>query len=333
MAERVVPVQQVLNRSEAQMNGLIGRAPIKVGSKIIEIDFTKDFPLTDGWSVFKGEVIKLRRKRGNFSGRDGTEAGVGDGRNLLYAGVTRETLERGIHVTGVDIDPWRAVLAYQNLLSAGVPDNQLSIMVGGVVNELVARDPDTLYQGWNFACLPQAPGAETISTADGIDATRDTLDGGRDLALGPLSVDQYGLSLNAAYLEALRNRVTEVGTDVQVTLSGRVPTLVRNRLFRQTGWQIKEIFRTRLPVRQDVDTGVAFVGQFAAELDSQRGEGFFESPDGEHFFPLDPYIAEERRQIAENHGTLPDVHHHVYEYLAVPATESTTREPIIVYEI
>jgi hypothetical protein len=133
-------------------------------------------------------------------------------------------------------------------------------------------------------------------------------------------VDAYGLSLNAAYLAALRERVAETDTDVQVTLSGRVPAAVRGRLFTETGWRVVEVYDGTVP--QDPDTGVFYVNGYADELDPRLGDGFFELPDGTgSYVPIRPAKAEERRRafVPGSDGSL-NVHHKVFEYIAVPAT-------------
>lgn len=314
---RAIPVTN-LPKEALQGNGSIGRGELQVGQDVLRIRQTTDFPLTDGWSRGKRVVVDARRTRGDFRRRPVLEAGVGDGRNLLVAGVHLEPGNSTAVVSGVDLDPWRAGLARENLLAAGVPENRLDIRVGDAIADLQARRSGDLVEGSYLACLPQAPGIETQNHADGIDPTLKTLDATRDLPLGPQSVDTYGLSLNAAFLDALRNNVHEPNSDVQVTISGRVPAAVRGSLFTETGWQVVEVHGGM--VQQDADTGVSYVGKYAEELDPDEGDGFFERRRGGLYTPIFANEAEERRQdyVLGRTDNL-NVHHNVFEYIAVPS--------------
>lgn len=321
---KVVPVQQYLERTGVSDIGLVVPATLKIGSENLNIRSTGDFPPSNFWSTTKGAVIDIRRDRGDFNGRSGREDGFGDARNLFRAGVHHEVNRNGVHFTGLDLDGWRAALGFWNLKAANVPEDRLTILVGGAVNDLLARGSDGAIQGWNLACLPQAPEYETDNHADGIDSAKDNLEGANNLVLGPFSVEQYGLTLNAAYLRALREAVKEDGTDVQVTLSGRVPASVRSRLFSETGWRVEEIWRTREQGLQDWDTGVSHVDLFSRDLNPLDGEGFFERTPGGLFRAITPTVAEERRV---RDGQDLNVHHHVFEYLAVPEDVPSGRKP------
>lgn len=343
--ERGISVKHFLGKPEAHGNGLVVPATLRVSSGDILIQSAGDFGVHDRWSVHKREVITRRRQRGekgDFAGRNGYEDGIGDGRNFLVAGIHHETSMKGEHYTGIDLDAWRAVLAHENLLASGVPEDRLTILVGAAVNNLLATGQHEVRDGWNLACLPQAPGLEAASTADGIDETRDNLNGAKGLVLGPFNVDQYGLSLNAAYLRALRAIVSD-GSDVQVTLSGRQPSDVRDNLFAQTGWDVREVYATKTPVRQDYDTGVAYVAPFAQELDLDRGDGFFEQRPDFSFHRITPKEAEDRRGVFvealahHEEGDPPlsplNVYHNVYEYIAIPNGSRRGKGPVKVYEI
>src|SRR5262245_32383995 len=69
---------------------------------------TSDFSTGDPWSMHTRSVIIGMQRRGMFTGNDILEAGIGDGRNIIVAGL--HTPEERGRIVGVDLDADRLVL-------------------------------------------------------------------------------------------------------------------------------------------------------------------------------------------------------------------------------
>lgn len=289
-----------------------GLRTLEIGNRAVEIHQTPDFPVEDPWSTHTRSVLQKLHEgdelRGNIF-----EAGVGDGRNLFAVDIHERG--RGIpEVTGVDIDGWRLDLAKRNLAEARVSSERVVFHQGDVVDLLHRRTSGEPISGTGIACLPQAPMAETSNYADGFDPAQASLQGVKGLEIRGRSVDQYGLTLNAAFLEALRGRVARSNFTLLLTLSDRVPQDVREELFEKTGWRSVREFPTEKPVQQDPDTGVSYVAPY------DDGNRFFEMTEGGMFVPISAREAEEKRIVSVQNGgrdTL-NVHHHITVAQLVP---------------
>lgn len=280
-----------------------------------ELRETLDFRWDDPWSELTRTVIADLAENGALTNTTLFEAGAGDARNAFAAGIATANL----NYLGVELDDWRIGLARENLQTVGVPDERVSLAEGDVVKWLQAGD-DQL-EGWGVACLPQAPqgGEVAMSNADGYDADVASLQGVRDLELGGRNVDQYGLTLNAAFLSELRSRVQEGSFDLLITLSNRIPLEVLNELFEGTGWETQSGTQTEKPIQQDPDTSVEYVQAF------DDGMRFYELIDGEPSH-ITAEEAENRRKVSleESQNTeeareLLNVYHDVTVYHLKPA--------------
>lgn len=269
---------------------------------------TRDFPLTDPWSVHTRSVISRVRAERGFKGNF-LEAGVGDGRNIATAGVLAQHNE----VTGIDIDEWRLELAKENLLKSGINGSKLNLIQGDAVGYL-HKSKDEI-RGWGIACLPQAPGVETVNHADGFDADLPSLKRVKGLELDGLPVDSVGLTLNAAFLDALRPRVNSENFNLLLTLSDRIPLSLRRELFAKTGWEVIEKFGTKEPVQQDPDTGISYV----AKIDD--GSRFYQKLSKGVYSPISATEAETRRKESLQNGGRDNlnVHHHLDVFLVKPS--------------
>lgn len=269
---------------------------------------TPDFPLTDPWSTHTRNVISTVRGTGGFKGNF-FEAGIGDARNALIAGAGKN----GGTITGVDLDGWRLDFARTNLANAGVPTDRIVLNSGDVVSYLHGLSPEDKLSGWGVACLPQAPGFETHNHADGFDPDMPSLSGIKDLTLAGHSVDDVGLTLNGGFLAALRDRVT-VDFNLLLTMSDRVPPEIRELLFGKTGWYIAGEHRTKKPIQQDPDTGVAFVVPF------DDGRRFYEKITEDVYIPMPAEEVEKRRFASEQNGGRESLnaYHHLSVYHLKP---------------
>lgn len=251
-----------------------------------------DFPITDPWTTHTRHVLGIIQRQGGFQG-DFLEAGIGDGRNVVAAGVHRSDAK----IRGIDIDGWRGELAGHNLRTTlGIPDSRLDLQIGDVVSYLNGLSGERL-TGWGVACLPQAPGIETSNDADGYDANMPSLGKVKEtMKLKGHPVDEVGWTLNAAFLQALRRRVDPRDFNLTLTLSHRVPPEFREELFAQTGWKMVKEYPTDTPIQQDPDTGIHYVNAF------DDGQRFSErNPDGTYTF-ISATEAERRRVLSANNG-------------------------------
>lgn len=259
-----------------------------VGGSEVELRETSDFPFGDPWSVLLRKRLGEIAEAGDFDGSTVIEAGIGDGRNALAAGIW--DTDRSITYVGVDVDGWRLDLARENFETVGVADEDALLLEGDVIEWLkLSEGPLT---GWGIACLPQAPeGKETTSRADGYDPRTPSLAQVRDLALDNRPVDDYGLTLNAAFLQTLREKVQEDSFDLLITLSDRVPAHVLEEFFQTTGWQLTEEHNPGNDtfVQQDPDTSVEYVQGF------DDGQRFYEQTE-EGYQPITAEEAEARRR-------------------------------------
>lgn len=271
---------------EATQSQQIVQRPCAVAGREIAFEETADFPREDPWSELTREVIEGLKRDGRFDGQNFFEAGLGDGRNALLAldiagegGASR--------LTGIELDDWRLAAAARNLTVAGVDPDRLNLHQADVVEWLQA-DGHAI-RGWSLACLPQAPRIATENDADGYQEFH-SLDPFHGMTLEGRSVDTYGLTLNAAYLTALRRRAEPGDLNALLTLSDRVPPTVLNQLFANTGWEIAEIYPSEEPVQQDPDTGIGWIASF------DDGERFHEKDGDGQFAPIPVQVAEARRR-------------------------------------
>ncbi len=267
-----------------------------------ELAFTGDFGPDDPWSVHTREVIAHLGGQGLFAGRPVRELGSGDGRNGFIA------LGNGAsEYTAVELEEWRGDLAKKNAATLGLGE-LVQHHSGEAVAWVNNADPATFDNAVVVACLPQVPRSEeTTHTSDAIVEQPSFGDVG-DIRLGELTVAQSGLTLVAASLRALRNKITPASdADLLFVLSDRLPEQTKQELFRQTGWQERRVYRTPEPVPQDPDTSAAI---FAVADDGRR---FFEQSGT----PISAQEAEQRRHAALGiiaaGGARPDgyPHHHV----------------------
>ena len=266
-----------------------------------------DFKLIDRWSRHFRESLRRIRKKGGFRG-DFFEAGIGDGRNVLAAGVH----EGDGKIRGVELEGWRLYLTRHNLgTTLEIPESRLELHEGDVVEYLDNLQGERL-TGWGVACLPQAPGIETSNTADGYNPDMLSLQNVRDMKLNGHPIDELGLTLNAAFLKALRQKVDANDFNLALTLSGRVPRTLHEELFTQTGWKIVEAYPTEEPIQQDPDTGVDYVKAF------DDGRRFYAMNSDDSYREI-PAVEAERRRIA---GL--DVYHHLLVYHVRPAAQEVT---------
>jgi hypothetical protein len=273
--------------SDGNHEQLIRERPTELdGLGEIVLEETADFPYDDPWSELTRRVVTDLRVAGAFDGQPFFEAGLGDARNALLA-LDLGTGTGAERVTGIELDDWRLEAAARNLSAAGIEDGRSDLHLSDVVEWLSADD--ARLSGWGLACLPQAPREATENDADGYQDFG-TLEVYHEIPLGDADVDTYGLTLNAAFLDRLRQRVEPGDFDALVTLSGRVPVEVLRELFAETGWKVADVHTAEQPVQQDPDTGVGWTIPF------DDGERFKErNPDGS-FSPLRALHAEARRR-------------------------------------
>ena len=268
---------------------------------------TADFPQDDPWSRHMTSVITSLREAGEFLGKEVTEFGVGDARNLIRAGqgITR--------FTAVDIDEWRLAIGLGNLANNPLTES--------TPTEGWDKDAISVLNGWAqegkrisgvvLACLPQSPDGQ--NSAD------------RYKEDDPLyehyqQWNQFGLTLNAALLTTLKPLVTSE-TNVLLMLSDRVPAETRERLIKSTGWQIEAEYLTETPIQQDPDTGISWVEKF------DDGKRFYEKTSTSLFAPIDAETAETRRRhsIASGGGREElNVYHNLSVYKLSPRPTEVT---------
>lgn len=265
--------------------------PFIVEGKEFLLEETADFPYDDPWSELTRGVVRDLNEAGAFDGRNFLEAGLGDARNALLA------LDLGNggadKLTGIELDDWRLAAASRNLAAVGIAAERVDLHQTDVV-EWLTSDTSPI-RGWSLACLPQAPREATENDADGYQDL-DSLDRYHGVSLGEHDIDTYGLTLNAAYLGALRERAVLGDSEALVILSGRVPRGVLKELFTKTGWAIANVHNTFEPIQQDPDTGIGWTIPFD---DGRR----FQEKDGEgKFVPITAEEAEARREESLVHG-------------------------------
>lgn len=264
----------------------VQRHPLAVGEQQIPVLETGDFPFDDPWSTLTRQVVSGLREEGAFDGQDFLEAGIGDGRNTILAADLGEGGAQTL--TGIELDNWRLDLARHNLSLVGLDSGRLALHRGDIVEWLESGDQPI--EGWSLACLPQAPGFAAENDADGYDEEAGSLERFHGMELGEYDVDTYGLTLNAAYLAALRSRIASGNFNALLTLSDRVPSGVLEELFTKTGWKIAETYAADEPVQQDPDTSVGWTIIF------DDGERFRERDVNGDFVPLRALVAETRRR-------------------------------------
>lgn len=273
----------------------IASRPADVGGKEVELLETADFPLGDPWSELLRGRIEAIADEGDFDGAIILEAGSGDGRNALAAGIWDSS--RGITYVGVDVDGWRSQLARHNFDTVGVPEENALLLEGDIIEWLEISDGPL--RGWGIACLPQAPEGEgTASHADGYDPDASSLAKARGIWLDDRPVDDYGLTLNAAFLQTLRAKVAEDDFNLLITLSDRVPPSVLQELFACTGWELagEHTDENDTLVQQDPDTSVEYVEVF------DDGQRFYEQT-AEGHQPITAREAEVRRRHSLENAT------------------------------
>lgn len=257
---------------------------------------TLDFPLepADPWSTVMRKAIGRIRKEGGFCGREFTELGIGDGRNVREAG---ESLRS---VLGIDIEGWRLQAAGENLITGSVPLGVPVELWQADAVELLANLELTgrkRLSGWVVACLPQSPSGEnSADTYDGLISLRDYRS----------QWDRFGLTLNAAMLDSLR-RVANDELRALIILNDRVPAGIQEGMLSGTGWEVQRRFQTHEPIQQDPDTGVEWV------VPIDDGQRFFELT-VYGYTPISALEAEKRRltSIASGRGRNSlNVYHHL----------------------
>lgn len=306
MAENLRPTVTDTSAGTGRDSGRVNRTTLTVGRTTFpDWRETADFPIDDPWSRHTRGAITVVRAMGGFRG-DYTEAGIGDVRNAVAAGAHEQAM-RGSTITGIDVDGWRLDVARKNLANVGVPAANVQLHEGDVVGFLQDLPQGERIQGWGVACLPQAPGFETENHADGFDADLPSLTGVRNLELSGTPVDDFGLTLNAGFLDALRSHVAPSEFDLMLTLSDRVPEPIRHELFTATGWELVDQYPTERPVQQDPDTGVTYV------FPIDDGRRFFEATETHGYVPISAEEAEERRRKSAANGGREslNVHHHL----------------------
>lgn len=270
---------------------------------------TSDFRTQDPWSVHMRQVLATIQAQGCLRGNF-FEAGMGDGRNIIASGVHKNSEM----ITGIDLDFWRLNMARHNLENLGLSSERLDFHQGDVVGFLQGLPDGYKITGWGVACLPQAPGLEAPSHADGFDSKLASLDGVRNMVLHGQCVDRVGLTLNAAFLQSLRKRVQKNEFNLAIIFSDRIPSKIREELFKRTGWEIVQEYPTEKPVQQDPDTGVSYVEIF------DDGKRFFEKTETGLYKHISAVLAEKRRVASENDGGRDslNVYHHLSVYNLEP---------------
>ncbi|HUC90293.1 MAG TPA: hypothetical protein VMR45_05820 [Patescibacteria group bacterium] len=230
---------------------------IFVDGQAIEQHYTGDFAPNDPWSQHATFTLRRLGTSGLLANRHFVELGGGDGRNgWLALDYGASEGREASHYTTVELDAWRDRLAGENADQLGL-GGKVTRYVGDAVKWLQQAEPEYIDGSVVFACLPQVPvSSETPSTADGVIAQESFGDIG-ELSLGELTVAEAGLTLIAASLRALRQKVTpESGVDALYVISDRLPSVVKHRLFTATGWEQVKLYPTDGPVPQDIDTSV-----------------------------------------------------------------------------
>lgn len=248
---------------------------LNVKGRVVPHLETKDFPISDPWSVYLREILGKTRDQGVFTGQPVTEFGIGDGRNVRVLGLHPTS------VLGVDVENWRVGVAGANLTTD--PDfskTPLELWSADAVDFLQeSKKAGNRINGWVVMCLPQSP--DGLNTADKYDRSPLLNDYRRDW-------EAAGLTLNAAVLDNLRS-VVDPNLRALIILSDRVPKEIREELFIRTGWQVEQRYVTEFPIQQDPDTGIGWV----AKIDD--GQGFYEAVSPDQYFPISAIEAETRR--------------------------------------
>ncbi len=241
---------------------------------------TVEFDTLDDWSLgFRGGISDLKGW-GEFNGKEVTELGAGDIRNIrLVADV---------------IAYYRAIELSRNRLAiarANIAQDPLLQQVG---HELIEGDAvewlDTWPRekgskrltGWVFICLPQSP--EGDDTTDIYDP--------RAQRLAPYinPWDRYGLTLNAAVLHKLRAIVDPERSDVFIVNSHRVAEDVRLGVIEWAGWRKHDEIISK-PIHQDPNTGIGWIHRNGID----DGKRFYEETPSGGLRYLRADVAETRR--------------------------------------
>lgn len=263
---------------------------------------TMDFPRSDPWSLKMRRSVRRLRVENRFDGAFVRELGIGDGRNI------REIGQKINGAEGVDVEDWRLEAAARNLVTGEKPLGvQVSLWHGDAVDYLTGHlgNGSARFDGWVLMCLPQSPNG--LNSADRYD--------------GDPNLDQYrgrwdetGLTLNAAALDNLR-QVASSNLRALVIISNRVPPQYRDRVIRETGWEVEGKFRTEHPIQQDPDTGIEWVKRI------DDGRRFFEKAQEGLFVPISAAEAEGRRRESLDSGLGRrglNVYHHLTVYELKP---------------
>lgn len=258
---------------------------------------TTGFGLRDGWSRHARAAVRTLDSRGFFNNQPVVELGAGDFRLLRIAGT------QAVDRVGVEIQDWRLVPAYHNTAQWRADGTPHQLLVGDGLDYLGGQNN---MKGRLLACLPQSFEADKDNTADGIPEHP-------ALPLYDYWKDR-GLPLLAATLDLARKANKDKDLQVMLIVSDRVRESDRQELFNETGWKITHRFRTSRRVRQDWDTGVAYVDAI------DDGKRFSTKPKGE-----DSYVsakeAEKLRQLVVTGEVKQEdfhVYHHVWAVVAKP---------------
>lgn len=255
----------------------------------VELAFTGDFPPDDFWSRHGRDVIAGLGDHDFFVGRKFREYGAGHGDKGLVA------LEYGAtEYIAVEKYPERSKLLDWNTAALELWD-RVTTITADAVEDILSTDPREFEDTVVYACLPQVPfdESETKSDADGFKPEDSWGNIGELLLDGDMTVQDHGLTLLAATLQALSHQVGQIDssrTDVLIELSDRITDEVKGRLFALTGWEPVAAHPNAYPEPQDIDTSVAVF------INGDDGQRFYD----EHGTPMSAQEAERRRLVAQN---------------------------------
>ncbi|OGK17887.1 hypothetical protein A2866_00525 [Candidatus Roizmanbacteria bacterium RIFCSPHIGHO2_01_FULL_39_8] len=264
--------------------------------------FMTEFGPEDGWSLLMREAIENVADTGVFDSGRFLDLGIGDGRNVRKA--AHLSIARGvrnIQMVGVDKDGWKLALSYRNFTSdsllkkyVGQHDN-LHLYEADAVDYILRNGKG--YSGTAFICLPQSEGSNGEGTTSDIDRPWPShQDFDREWA-------QYAFRLNAAVLTRLR-QTCGADTKALLTLSGRIPSQIRDKLINRSGWNNLAIV-AQGRVWQDFDTPISWM---RGRADLNQGDQFFDQYNN----PI------ETDEAVEKHINGEPIQHDVFIYLLKP---------------
>lgn len=263
-----------------------------------------EFPKSDPWhSFFEGVIRKEARV---FSGKTILEGGTGNGSLMLEAifATQDQGLQTPERIIGVDKNATGLDLAYHHLQQVGHGD-RTELWHGGIIQFLELHDQIPAQVG--VFCLPQVPQPHRSRLKEKL---RMSESDSYDPAFVPTYAHKYndvGLGLIGATLTELHDRVPNDFTGYFI-FSDRIPTHRIDDMIADTGWEIREEFRTPQPIQHDPDTKLDAYAYIKGQDDSHPH--FFELKEGA-YHPISTQEAIDRVNVPGVTRDTLNVYHHL----------------------